>query len=503
MWLIPSCGFVATRQFFCAFGTFPKVQREVNRRQASFQHPGTGALPAYVNGETNSPEKELTMNHFQKVRTSAGTPPRAVKSRHQGRIASGVSAPFVFILLAVSSAATAPGQVSAAAEDEGIRPFRVHVPESTLTDLRQRLAATRLPDQETDGSQGVRLATMKELLRYWQTDYDWRKAEGKLNALPQFVTTIDGEEIYFIHVRSPHPNAMPLIMTHGWPGSIFELLNVIDPLTNPTAHGGHAEDAFDIVIPSMPGYGFSGKPTTTGWNPDRIARAWDILMKRLGYSRYVSQGGDWGAKVSEAMARRAPDGLLGIHMNLLLNIPPEIVRSINAGDPPPADLPEKETAAYDQRRSLKFGYLVMQATRPQTIGYSLADSPAGLAAWMLDHDPHSYEQIARVFEGYPDGCLTRDEILDNITLYWITNTGASAARLYWENARVVYKGQVSVPTAFTVFPGELWRAPRSWVEKTYPNLIYFNEVDKGGHFAAWEQPELFAAEVRAAFRSLR
>ena len=393
--------------------------------------------------------------------------------------------------------------VSTTAEDKSIRPFRVNVPEAALAGLRQRLAATRLPDQETDPSQGVRLATMKELVRYWEKDYDWRKVEGRLNALPQFVTTIDGEEIYFIHVRSKHPNAMPLIMTHGWPGSIIELLNVIDPLTNPTAHGGSAEDAFDIVIPSMPGYGFSGKPTTTGWNPVRIAAAWDTLMKRLGYTHYVSQGGDWGAKISEALARQAPKGLLAIHMNLLLNIPPEISRSIAAGEPAPTGLSEKEMAAYNQRRALALAYLIEQATRPQTIGYSLADSPVGLAAWMLDHDPHSYEQIAHAFERRPEGGLTKDAILDNITLYWVTNTGTSAARLYWENARLVYKGQVSVPAAFTVFPGELWRAPRTWVERTYSNLIYFNEVDKGGHFAAWEQPELFATEVRAAFRSLR
>ena len=390
-------------------------------------------------------------------------------------------------------------------KDAEIRPFQVHVPEEALADLRRRLTAARLPDQETsgDGSQGVRLATMKELVRYWQTDYDWRKVEAGLNALPQFLTTIDGEDIYFIHVRSRQPNAMPLIMTHGWPGSIIELLGVIGPLTDPTAHGGRAEDAFDIVIPSMPGYGFSGRPTTTGWNTDRIARAWDTLMKRLGYTRYVAQGGDWGARVSEALARQAPSGLLGIHINLLLNIPPEISHAVAAGDPAPAGLAEKEKAAFDQRKALSLAYLIEQATRPQTIGYSLADSPVGLAAWMLDHDPHSYEQIAHAFEGHPEGGLTRDAILDNVTLYWLTNTGTSAARLYWENARIVYKGEVTTPAAFTVFPGEIWRAPRSWVERTYRNLIYFNEVDKGGHFAAWEQPELLAAEVRAAFKPLR
>jgi pimeloyl-ACP methyl ester carboxylesterase len=413
----------------------------------------------------------------------------------------GQTAPHTVVSASSSHLATA----GAGADDKTIRTFRVSVPQEALDDLRRRLATTRWPDQETvtDQSQGVQLATMKELVRYWQTDYDWRKAEARLNALPQFMTTIDGVDIHFIHVRSRYPNAMPLIMTHGWPGSIFELLNVIDPLTDPTAHGGRAEDAFDMVVPSMPGYGFSGKPATTGWSPVRIARAWDTLMKRLGYTRYVAQGGDFGARVSEALARQAPEGLLGIHMNLLLNIPPEISRAVGAGDPAPAGLSEKEKAAYEQRKALAFAYLIEQSTRPQTIGYSLAESPSGLAAWMIDHDPHSYQQIAHAFEGHPEGSLTRDQILDDITLYWVTNTGASAARLYWESARVVYKGQVSVPTGFTVFPGELWRAPRSWVERTYPNLIYFNEVDKGGHFAAWEQPELFAAEVRAAFRSLR
>jgi pimeloyl-ACP methyl ester carboxylesterase len=388
---------------------------------------------------------------------------------------------------------------------DAIRPFRISVPQEQLVDLRQRIASAHWPDKETvnDQSQGVQLATIQELARYWATDYDWRNAEAKLNALPQFVTTIDGVDIYFIHVRSPHTNALPVIITHGWPGSVFELLKLIGPLTDPTAYGGRAEDAFDVVIPSMPGYGFSGKPTTTGWNPDRIARAWDTLMKRLGYTHYVAQGGDWGAKVSEALARQAPPGLMGIHINLLLSIPPEITRAIAVGEPAPAGLSEKERAAYNQRKALSLAYLAEQATRPQTIGYSLTDSPVGLAAWLLDHDPHSYEQLAHAIEGDPEGELTRDEILDDITLYWVTGTGASAARLYWENARFAYKGQVSVPAAFTVFPGELWRAPRTWVEKTYSNLIYFNEVDKGGHFAAWEQPQLFATEMRAAFKSLR
>ena len=409
-------------------------------------------------------------------------------------------------LVAVIGPQTGTARVAARIDGTAVRPFTVHVPDETLADLKRRLSMTRLPDSEIvpDQSQGVQSSTMKELVRYWQTEYDWRKAEAKLNALPQFVTTIDGLDIQFIHVRSRHPNALPLIITHGWPGSIIEELKIIDPLVNPTAHGGRAEDAFDVVIPSMPGYGFSAKPTTTGWNTDKIARAWDTLMKRLGYTRYVSQGGDWGARVSEALAHLAPQGLIGVHTNLLLTFPPEISRAIAAGSPAPAELTEAEKTAYDQRKALNpIGYLILQLRRPQTIGYSLADSPAGLAAWLLDHDPHSYEQIAHAFEGHPDGELTRDEVLDNITLYWVTDTGASAARLYWENARVVYQGEVTVPAAFTVFPGELWRAPRSWVERTYKNLIYFHEVDRGGHFAAWEQPDLFAEEVRAAFKTLR
>jgi pimeloyl-ACP methyl ester carboxylesterase len=318
------------------------------------------------------------------------------------------------------------------------------------------------------------------------------------------MTTINGVDIHFIHVRSKQANALPVIITHGWPGSIFEELKLIDLLTDPTAHGGRAEEAFDVVIPSMPGYGFSGKPTTPGWNPDRIARAWDVLMKRLGYTRYVAQGGDWGAKISEVMARQAPEGLLGIHTNLLLTLPPEISHAVAAGDPPPSGLSEQEQAAFAQRKALALPYLIEQSTRPQTIGYSLAESPVGLAAWMLDHDPHSYQQLAHAFEGHPEGELTRDEILDDITLYWVTDSGASAARLYWENVHSApAMGPVTVPAAFTVFPGELWRAPRTWVERTYGNLIYFHEVDKGGHFAAWEQPQIFAEEMRAAFKSLR
>jgi pimeloyl-ACP methyl ester carboxylesterase len=412
-------------------------------------------------------------------------------------------------VLGLASAAVAnlwPLAPAAAALPDSIRPFRIDIPEKDISDLRSRLQATRTPEREPvpDQTQGVQLATMQKLIRYWGSGYDWRRFEAKVNALPQFVTEIDGLDIHFIHVRSKHENALPLIVTHGWPGSIVEELKLIGPLTNPTEHGGSAEDAFDVVIPSMPGYGFSGKPTTTGWGIDRIARAWDTLMKRLGYARYVSQGGDWGARLSEVLGHQAPAGLLGIHMNLLLTFPPEILRALAAGEPPPAGLSDAEKFAYEQRKALNpIGYLIMQARRPQTIGHSLADSPAGLAAWLLDHDPHSYEQLARAFDGHPDGALTRDEFLDNISLYWFTNSAASAARLYWESSRLALKGEVSIPAAFTVFPGELWRAPRSWVEKAFPNLIYFNEVDRGGHFAAWEEPELFAGELRRAFRPLR
>jgi pimeloyl-ACP methyl ester carboxylesterase len=389
--------------------------------------------------------------------------------------------------------------------DATIRPFSIHVPQETLVDLRRRLGATRWPDDETvpDRSQGVQSSTMKKLVHYWQTEYDWRRAEAKLNALPQFVTTIDGLDIHFFQVKSRHPNALPLIITHGWPGSIIEELKVIDRLTNPTAYGGRAEDAFDVVIPSIPGYGFSARPAETGWNTDRVARAWNTLMTRLGYDRYVAQGGDVGAKVTEGLARLQPQGLLGIHLSLFLNLPAEVTRAIATGDPAPADLSGTELAAFEQRKAQPLAYLSMQVMHPQTIGFSLADSPVGLAAWMIDHDPHTYDQITHAFDGHPDGELTRDEILDNITLYWVTNTGTSAARSYWENARVVYTGEVSVPAAFTVFPDEIWRAPRSWVQRTFRNLVYFHEAERGGHFAAWEQPQLFAEELRAAFRPLR
>ena len=389
-----------------------------------------------------------------------------------------------------------------------IRTFHFEIPEDRLDDLRRRIAATRWPTKELveDRSQGVQLATLQELARYWTTDYDWRKAEAKLNALPQFTTEIDGVEIHFIHVKSGHENALPLVMTHGWPGSVIELLEAIGPLTDPTAHGGDAEDAFDLVLPSLPGYGFSAEPTELGWNVGRIAQAWAELMNRLGYARYVAQGGDVGAAVTDAMGRQAPEGLLGIHMNLLV--------TTLAGGPMPSES-EEERAALDQINTFRtsgFGYFLEQATRPQTIGYALLDSPASLAAWMLDHDTDAYYKISSAFvDGEPSGNLTRDHILDNITLYWLTGTGASAARSYWENgqaqAAALAAGQappeVSLPVGFTQFPGEIFRAPRTWVEAGYPNVTYFNEADRGGHFAAWEEPELFSEEVRAAFGSLR
>jgi pimeloyl-ACP methyl ester carboxylesterase len=385
----------------------------------------------------------------------------------------------------------------------------VEVPQADLDDLYQRLAAARWPSRELvdDRSQGVQLATMQELTRYWATDHDWRKTEARLNALPQFTTEIDGIDIHFIHVTSPHENALPLIMTHGWPGSVIELLDTVGPLTDPTAYGGSAEDAFDLVLPSLPGYGFSGEPTELGWNTGRIARAWAALMDRLGYDRYVAQGGDVGADVTDAMGRQAPEGLLGIHVNLLAG-------ALGIADQLPAET-EQERAAHDALATFRtsgFGYFLEQSTRPQTIGYALLDSPVALAAWMLDHDTDSYYKISRAFvDGEPVGSLTRESIVDNITLYWLTGTGASAARWYWEFGQVLAaalaSGQapppVSVPVGFTTFPGELWAAPRSWVEAVYPGLAYFNEVDKGGHFAAWEEPQLFSEEVRAAFRSLR
>jgi pimeloyl-ACP methyl ester carboxylesterase len=382
------------------------------------------------------------------------------------------------------------------------------VPEEALTDLRRRIAATRWPDRETvaDQSQGVQLDKIQPLVRYWGTDYDWRKAEAKLNALPQFITEIDGLDIQFAHIRSPHPNAMPLIMTHGWPGSIFELLKTVGPLTDPTAHGGRAEDAFHLVLPTYPGYGFSGKPQGTDWGPPHVARAWDELMRRLGYPRYVAQGGDWGSIISQIMAVQAPAGLLGIHVNMPGTVPPSVVKLVRSREPVPAGFSDVEKAAYaslDIFYNHGFGYAEMMNTRPQTIGYALADSPVAMAAFF-------YEKLATWShtEGQPERAFTRDEMLDDITLYWLTNTGASSSRSYWDGAALgggpfTAIDIPKVPVAVTIFPGEIYQAPRSWAEQNFHKLIYFNQVDKGGHFAAWEQPELFSSEIRAAFRPLR
>jgi pimeloyl-ACP methyl ester carboxylesterase len=391
-------------------------------------------------------------------------------------------------------------------EKNAIRPFRVDIPEVALADLRQRLAQTRLPDKETvtDYSQGVPLKTVQQLLRHWQTHYDWRKCEARINAVPNFITEIDGLDIHFIHARSQHEDALPIIVTHGWPGSIVEQLKIIEPLTNPTAHGGTASDAFHVVIPSMPGYGFSGKPTGTGWGPGRIARAWTTLMRRLGYKQFVAQGGDWGATVTEQIGVQAPPELLGIHTNMPGAIPAEIDQSSFAGAPVPSGLSAEERSAYEQ---LVFFYkhvyyALWMATRPQT-GTAFADSPIGLATFLLDHDMRSLELIARSFDGQTEG-LTPDDVLDNVKLFWLTNTGVSSGRLYWENKLAFFSPKgVKVPTAVSVFPDELYQTPRSWAERAYPNLIHYNKVEKGGHFAAWEQPKLFTEELRAGFRSLR
>lgn len=403
----------------------------------------------------------------------------------------------------------APSAHAAADDDVAIRPFKVSIPEAELVELRKRVNATRWPDRETvdDQSQGPQLLKLQQLIRYWGSDYDWRKAEARLNALPQFVTEIDGLNIHFIHVRSPHPNAMPLIITHGWPGSVLEQLKVIEPLTNPTAFGGRAEDAFDVVIPSMPGYGFSDRPTRTGWDPERMGRAWDVLMKRLGYTHYVAQGGDWGSVVADAMGRQAPAGLLGIHVNMPATVPQDVAKALNNGDPAPKGLSAKEKAAFDQLDTFfkrNAGYGAIMVTRPQAVGYALADSPAGLAAWFYD----KFSQWT-YSGGDPERSLTKDEMLDDITLYWLTHTAVSSARLYWENNNNNFSSpaqrttEIKVPVAVTVFAGEIYRAPKSWTQRAYPKLIYFNEVSKGGHFAAWEEPALFSAELRAAFRPLR
>lgn len=390
---------------------------------------------------------------------------------------------------------------------DAVVPFRIAIPESELVDLRRRIATTRWPSRETvtDASQGVQLATVQALARYWQSEYDWRKVEARLNALPQFTTRIDGLDIHFIHVRSKHKNALPLIVTHGWPGSIIEQLKIIDPLTNPTAHGGKPSDAFDIVIPSLPGYGFSGKPTATGWEPVRIARAWATLMKRLGYSKYVAQGGDWGDPVTEQMAVLAPSEVLGIHLNMPSTVPADIALALQAGGPPPSGLSADESQAYGQLDyfyKTGLGYANEMRLRPQSL-YAIEDSPVGLASWILDHDARSYALIARVFDGQSEG-LTRDDILDNITLYWLTKTAVSSARLYWENKLPFFAPQgVMVPVAVSAFPDELYQAPRSWSEKAFPKLIHYNRLPKGGHFAAWEQPALLTDELRVGFRSLR
>jgi pimeloyl-ACP methyl ester carboxylesterase len=410
-------------------------------------------------------------------------------------------------LAAAGAASLLPAFPSHAVASGAVRPFRVSFPEEALVDLRRRVSATKWPSQETVNgpSQGVQFATMQKLARYWATDYDWRKIESKLNALPQFITEIDGLDIHFIHIRSKHANALPMIVTHGWPGSIIEQLKIVDPLTNPTAYGASASDAFDLVIPSLPGYGFSGKPTTIGWDPIRIARTWAVLMQRLGYTRYVAQGGDWGNAVTEQLALQEPAGLVAIHTNMPATVPADIDKAAFANAAAPSGLSADERHAYDQLSHFyKTGlaYAQEMGARPQTL-YGIEDSPIGLAAWMIDHDERSYALIARVFDGKAEG-LTREDIVDNITLYWLTNTAVSSARLYWESKLAFFapKG-IALPVAVSAFPDELYQAPRSWAEKAYPRLIHYNKLDKGGHFAAWEQPALFSAEMRAAFKSLR
>jgi pimeloyl-ACP methyl ester carboxylesterase len=405
---------------------------------------------------------------------------------------------------AVAAAGLIPGSLFAATGDNRIRPFKADVPEASLVDLRRRLSATRWPGKETvnDQSQGLQLARMQALVQYWATDYDWRRGEAKLNAFPMFMTEIDGIDIQFIHVRSRHKNAMPLIMTHGWPGSIFEMLKVIAPLTDPTAYGGSADDAFHVVVPSIPGFGFSEQPHQTGWGSDHIARAWGELMARLGYTRFVSQGGDCGSVISHRMAMQKVKGLIGIHVNMPATVPPDIATLLTLGEPAPSNLSPKEKAAYDSLNVFyrdNCGYSAMMVTRPQTVGYALADSPVGQAAWM-------YDKISQwtYSGGVPERVLTRDEILDDISLYWLTNSATSSAQIYWEDHSNNFNAvDISLPAAVTIFPGEIYQAPRSWTERSYHNLMYFNEVDNGGHFAAWEQPVLLATEVRAAFRSLR
>ncbi|HET7545978.1 MAG TPA: epoxide hydrolase [Polyangiaceae bacterium] len=411
------------------------------------------------------------------------------------------------VLSAAVAAATLGVSTKALAADEGIRPFKIRVPQAALDDLRRRVLATQWPEKEpvADASQGVRLATIRELARYWATSYDWRKIEASLNALPQFVTKIDDLDIHFIHVRSKHKHALPLIVTHGWPGSVIEQLKIIGPLTDPTAYGGRAEDAFDVVIPSLPGYGFSGKPTAPGWDPAHIARAWVVLMKRLGYTRFAASGGDWGAMVTDVMGTQAPPELLGVHLNWPFTLPPEIESALTTGSPLPANLSADERHACAQLSEVfahGLGYAQEMKNRPQTL-YALADSPVGLAAWILDHDARSYALIARVFDGKTEG-LTRDDVLDNITLYWLTNTAVSSARIYWENKFAFFAPKhVAIPAAVSAFPDEVMQTPKSWAERAYPKLVYYKKHDKGGHYAAWEQPQLLSEDIRAAFKSVR
>jgi len=409
-------------------------------------------------------------------------------------------------------AAQSQRSVSTAAEAHAIRPFRVNVPEADLADLRKRITATKWPDREqvNDATQGVQMATMQKLAQYWANEHDWRKCEAKINALPNFITEIDGLDIHFIHVRSKHENALPMIVTHGWPGSIIEQMKIIEPLTNPTAHGGTADDAFHLVIPSLPGYGFSGKPTKPGWNPVSIAKAWATLMQRLGYTKYVAQGGDWGNAVSEVMALQQPPGLLGIHTNMAATLPPDVSKALAMGGPPPAGLSPDEKHAWDQLVDFYkngLGYALEMNNRPQTL-YGIVDSPVGLAAWMIDHDMRSYQMIARAFDGKSEG-LTRDDVLDNVTLYWLTNTAISSAQLYWDTRQLPATGGffdargVQIPVAVSAFGEEIYTAPKNWAEKAYPKLLFYAKHDKGGHFAAWEQPQALCADLRTAFRSLR